>query len=152
MVDVRIRVDEPQVGRVIDRLNALRADASDMTPAMAAVAGYLRSRTHHHFEDESAPDGTPWRPLTAATRLQRERLGFTGPILQRRVRPGLLGSIQSTFTRDAAAVGTNLVHAATHQFGRDQGRGRIPARPFLGLAPGDGEAILDIVRRHLVGA
>ena len=58
-------------------------------------------------------------------------------------------------------VGTNVVYAATHQFGATRGAfgttsrgnpipwGDIPARLFLGVNPETERSILDILRRHL---
>jgi phage gpG-like protein len=45
-----------------------------------------------------------------------------------------------------AEVGTNVVYAATHQFGR----GAIPARPFLMLQDEDRPAICDVLRDYML--
>jgi phage virion morphogenesis protein len=39
-------------------------------------------------------------------------------------------SFQLVVTDDAAVVSNPMIYAATHQFGREQGSGEIPARPF----------------------
>lgn len=59
----------------------------------------------------------------------------------------LMRSITYRATNAFAEVGTNLVYAATHQFGR----GPIPARPFLVLQPEDERAAADIIERHVLG-
>ena len=61
-------------------------------------------------------------------------------------RGDLLRSIASDSGRDWAAAGTNLVYAATHQFGRDA----IPAWPFLGLWPEERGEIEEDAREWLL--
>jgi phage gpG-like protein len=51
----------------------------------------------------------------------------------------------------SVVVGSNLPYAATHQFGRQSGRGApIPARPFLGLSPVNYQDIIRIVEEGAV--
>ncbi len=59
------------------------------------------------------------------------------------------GRLINSITYDAFSsyvdVGTNVVYAATHQYGRDA----IPARPFLMLQDEDAPAIRDAIVAHL---
>ncbi len=153
-----IRIDPlPTNALVLRRLRDLQAAASDMRPAMLEISETLQEIVERSFDAEADPEGRPWRPLKAATISQRARKGYTGPKLQRTRR--LLDSILPYHDAATAVVGTNLRYAATHQFGDEHDisvrgvvarRGRnIPARPFLGLGPGDREEILDIVERRL---
>ena len=149
-MNINVRLDEADHRRVVDRLIEIQSAGRDLSPAMRSIARILERETHDSFAGERAPDGTPWAPLQPATLRQRERIGADGPILQ--VHRMLLRSIQRDAGRDHAAVGTNLVYAATHQFGREFGRGNpIPARPFLGFTPDTTRELVDAVRRHLAG-
>lgn len=112
---------------VQDRLAEL-----DWDRIYAAIALILEGATKENFDNEAAPDGTPWEPL----KHPRRRSTGQDKILQD---TGLLKaslSAQGQYhiqRHDGRAFewGTNLDYAATHQFG-DPDR-NIPARPFVGL-------------------
>ncbi|MXW01612.1 MAG: phage virion morphogenesis protein [Holophagales bacterium] len=147
-MEVHAQIDQVEFRRVSERLDRLVRDTDDLTPAMRAVSEYLLYRAETSFENESAPDGAPWAPLSPATIRERRRSGKDGPILQRDRR--LFNSLDTDHGRDFAATGTNLVYASTQQFGRrSDGVEVIPARPFLGVARRDGDEITDIVARYL---
>jgi phage virion morphogenesis protein len=155
-IDIRLR--EADYRRVIGRLNELSRDLGDLSPVMRDIAGFLHERTLEGFAAESAPDGTPWKPLAPATLREKRKAGYADTILQRT--RNLRDSIHSTYDGRSAAVGTNEIYAAIHQFGGEieqSGRqqvlafaargGRftsratgIPARPFLGFRNEDGDA------------
>lgn len=159
MTEVRIE-PLPTNAEVLRRLRALQAAGADMRPAMGEIAETLLAHVEQRFDEERGPDGSPWRPLKPATVKERTRKGYTGPKLQRTRR--LLDSVQRRYDDESALVGTNLVYAATHQFGDEHGvtvlgatvrrRRGIPARPFLGFGPGDREELLAIIRRRLQAA
>lgn len=162
-MNVDIRLNEADYRRINRRLDDLRDDAEDLTPAMRAIAEHLLATTEDAFAGEESPDGEPWKPLAPSTARERRRSGYDGPILQRR--RDLLRSIDSQYDHRSAAVGTNLIYAPVHQFGAEieiparaavAGFGSIsahtitiPARPFLGFGPGDEDEIVDIIQRHL---
>jgi len=138
---------------VLQALTKLQATTDDMTPIMQEIAGVLADETEQAFENETAPDGTPWPALADSTIKQREKHGsWPGKVLQITA-GGLAPSISSEYGRDYAAVGTNKVYGAIHQFGGQAGRNQsvtIPARPYLGVSDEGGQEILDIVRDHLL--
>ena len=160
-MNIDIRLDEADHQRVVRRLMELRDAGKNLKPVMTEIGGELLDTARQSFEDEAAPDGTPWTPLSAVTLLEREEKGFvrddgTAQMLQRTRH--LLRSIQvSDVTNTSVAVGTNVVYAATHQFGRDAKPGRgvpfagaaIPARPFLGAGPDLTDRIVAAIQRHL---
>ncbi|MEN8721867.1 MAG: phage virion morphogenesis protein [Alphaproteobacteria bacterium] len=103
----------------------LRGATDDMTPVMADIASFLESRSIDSFENQIAPDGTPWQPSQAAG----ERGGLT-LVDKARLRDSVAGFYGSDF----AGVGSNLVYARIHQLGGKAGRNQsvaLPARPFL---------------------
>lgn len=93
-----------------------------------------------------APDGTPWAPLDEnyAARKEKKRPGVPILVFDYHMLGDMFGY---QVGGGELAIGTNAIWGATQHFGDDE-RG-IEARPFLGLAPDDVDAILDIAREHL---
>lgn len=125
-----------------------------------AIAEALRTGTVERFGREVSPQGDAWKKSIRAANEGGLTLTRSGQ---------LKGSIHARATAEGAEVGTNLVYAATHQFGASgrtirarnkpylsfQMNGRwvrkkqvtvnIPARPFLGVSDEDRQEIQDIV-------
>ncbi len=144
---------------LVDRLNRLQRDVGDLTPAMRDIAAALEDSAAEAFDDEAAPDGTPWVGLAPATQAARERRRkWPGKTLQ--VSGRLAASITSDSDSTSAVAGTNVVYAALQQFGAKRGAfgrtgrgapipwGDVPARPFLGVSDSTRDAILDALRAH----
>ncbi len=150
MTTIDITVDDDAVSSALGRL---QQRASDLSPAMAVVASLLRESAEESFERQAASDGTPWAPLAPATAARKARKGYSPLAL---VRDGYLRSLTALSTPTTAVAGTNLIYAATHQFGHEHdnlfGRGieaTIPARPFLGLRRDYVDDIVDVIIQHL---
>lgn len=111
---ISIKAETKEVNILLDRLSA----ANKTGPLMQRIGAILQNDTKLNFRRQAAPDGTPWK----ATKRGGQILSDT-----RRLR----NSIQHEFGNDYARVGTNVIYAATHQFG-DPKR-NIAARPFLGV-------------------
>lgn len=113
----------------IDRLNAVlgRLAGVDSTRILSVLGGLVEQQTKDRIEVErKSPDGEAWpewSPLYAATRHGNQDL------LQSEGH--LVDSIQSIPGFGQAEIGSNLIYAATHQFG-DAKRG-IPQREFMGV-------------------
>ena len=129
---------------------------------MDAIGGRLINLARVGFSQERAPDGSPWKPLAAATILARQKARHSpGPIL--RVSGDLYNSLNwratATSVEIGAGWGNSGPYAALHQFGGQAGRGHkvtIPARPYL---PGAGKlpdaylaSCLDIINQKLEAA
>ena len=130
----------------------LLARSSDMSEAMAAIAGVMLDAVEENFEQEGRPE--TWTLLAKETVEERRRKGFgpEHPILQRT--GTLAASIQADSSHNAAMVFTNLRYAAIQHFGGDAGRGKkvtIPPRPFLVLTQEDEDEIADILKKALRG-
>lgn len=126
------------------------------------VEAVLMTESLRCFQEQQAPDGRAWKPLSEATlraRAYRRTKGYRktlkrikgsqskafqrslgdAKILQDR---GLLRRSIATESGDShARIGTTLKYAATHQYGR----GRIPARPFIGLSQAGEERIVQMM-------
>ena len=156
MAGVRIRVefDDREVREALDRLAKAGAD---LAPAMREIGEVLTQSAKDRFSAERAPDGTPWAPLSPATRARKRR--NRDRILTEEGH--LRGTLDYQAGADSVEVGSPLIYAGTHHFGAPAGSfagggpwGDIPARPFLAdasgqLSPDDATAILDIIHDHL---
>lgn len=131
-----------------------------------ALAEALRTGAVERFESGTAPDGQAW-PRSI-------RAGAGGQTLV--VTAALKNSVNTRASAQGAEVGTNLIYAATHQFGASgrtirarkkpflkfQAGGRwirkkqvtvnIPARPFLGISGSDRQNIQDIIDEAITEA
>ena len=153
-MDIKIQLDDAEVQR---GLNRLVTAGSDLSPAMRVIATQLADRAEASFQTEAAPGGAPWPKLKPSTVRDRTRLDHAGnKMLQRS--GALVRSILADWGPATAVAGTNVPYARTHQFGAKKGQfgtgsyktrdgsfpipwGDIPARPFLGVSPGDAEKI-----------
>lgn len=118
----------------------------------AALAETARESTLERFRQSRAPSGKKWKTSIRAAATGSKTLIDTAQ---------LRNSIKSYSDETGFAVGTNVKHGATHQFGepgrtirakttrglrfqvggrwvtKKQVKVKIPARPFLGLSDGD---------------
>lgn len=148
-------------------LAALQQRLNNMQPAMQGIGETIMERAKRRFDTSTAPDGTPWQPLSAVTlgiisgRLGssyrkkdgdlnargRKAIGARKPLVD-------TGDLSRQFfvsaDQTSVTVSNTMVYAAIHQFGGMAGRNRqvkIPARPFLPVsAAGD----LDATEREQV--
>ncbi|MFT2791790.1 phage virion morphogenesis protein [Serratia sp. T13T92] len=143
---VNITINDESLRR---SLRALDLAATDLGPVMRKIAGTLLAETQFNFLDEGRPG---WIPSLAAQKRDGQTLQDTGR---------LMGSIATDHDDRQAAVGTNVIYGAVHQFGGLIGRNKtfkLPARPFLPmtesgeLQPDVVVPILDTIVRHLESA
>ena len=131
----------------LDRVNRYLEHVGSYDPRdlLDVVGARVESQTRRRIEEqEGAPDGTPWTEWSdsyAATRHSNH--GF---LLGE---SDLLDSLDYQVHADSVEIGTNLIYAATHQFGDDD-RG-IPARPFLGLSDDNEHELESVVNGYLEG-
>ncbi|MCA1492713.1 phage virion morphogenesis protein [Ensifer sp. NBAIM29] len=140
---------------------AARAQLQSLIDRMENREGFLKNVGEHllnsvrdNFESESGPDGEKWQPLSPVTIALRERRGIgRAPIL--RVSGRLVGSYNYRASNDDVRIGSSLVYAAIQHFGGEAGHGRkgkIPARPHLGISSADQEIILKIAEEWITSA
>lgn len=85
------------------------------------VGEHMLRSTRRNFQDQKAPDGTPWAPLARSTVRKR---GSATPILT--LKGYLRGSINYQASAERVTIGTAAVYAAIHQLGgRIEREGRI---------------------------
>lgn len=107
MSGVRIEGDIRKLYKRLSKLENL-----DMRGVNAALAEAIRASTLDRFRNEEAPDGTKWKPSKRTSASTKREKILTNTSRLRR-------SINSKVDRRGFAVGTNVVYAATHQFGDD---------------------------------
>ena len=159
MSSVSVKVDvDGNIDQLIIRLD--RISGIDKAGVMNAIGEGLRTSTQERFRTGTAPDGSSWEPSTRASEKKK------GKTL---VKSGALkNSIRARSDAFGAAVGTNKIYAATHQFGDERTirakngkylkfkigdrfvsvpsvRVSIPARPFLGVSQSDDEEIRELL-------
>ena len=110
----------------------------DTASLMPQLGEYLLASTQDRFASQTDPEGSPWEALQPRT-IKRKKYNAARVLTERGfLRKNLRYQVLSS---SAVQVGSNLPHAATHQFGR----GNIPPRPYLGLSRADRSEILEII-------
>lgn len=174
---------EIKTGIVIDVLNNIENTLEHPEIMYADMGEYLVSSTQQRFRTSTAPDGTKWLPNS-----QSSYLGILGDhhsnkdgslntkgsnrVMSKRPLIGngtLMQDIHYQMSGDLLLVGTNLIYAATHQFGATikakNGKSLswkvgdrsifvkqviIPAREYLGISIADETELYAIVEDHLI--
>lgn len=143
---MKINIKPEGVTRLKQRLNSQANNLLNLQPFWQLVGMYVQKQTiKERFDKEQAPDGTKWKPLSPARIKQRMRRHRTGQMKILQDVGELRRSIQYEATQTYVRIGSNLIYARTHQFGR----GKIPARPFLGITPNERRHINDMFRAYL---
>ncbi|MDQ3071418.1 MAG: phage virion morphogenesis protein [Acidobacteriota bacterium] len=140
-----MRVTSSGMPEAQERLAAIVARLRDMRPILEVVAQDVRTAIDDSFAAERAPDGTPWAPLSAATKkINPRREG--GRVLTDTAR--LRNSVTTVASAKSLRFGTNVLYGAAHQtgaqikvFGRGTSRA-LRARPFLPVSGTAGRFIL----------
>lgn len=146
-----IKINVVGEGVINKALNKLLRQGSELNPVLAEIGEYLVDSTKERFDDQQAPNGTPWEELSPLT-LSRKPSG-------KKILSGESGSLRDNInyqiTGNTLQVGSNEEYAAMQQFGGTTSsrsmfpNQEIPARPFLGVAPFERKEILAILRDHL---
>lgn len=147
MYSIRLQGDTAALLRKMRRYSEL-----DRKGLNTALAEGVRESTLERFKQGRGPDGKRWKTSIRAAETGGKTLIDSSQ---------LRNSIKTTADASGFAVGTNVKHAATHQFGdkgrtirarkkkalrfqvggkwvtKKQVRITIPARPFLGLSEDD---------------
>lgn len=156
-VTMKVTLEDSEAVRALTRMVSR---GRDMTPLMRDIGEHLLNTTRERFATQTAPDGTPWAPLSATTKRRKTRnvekvLTESGALRGH----GLVYQA----SRDRVEVGSPLIYAGTHQFGAERGSfgsmsngapipwGDIPARPFLGVSDDDEATIVRLIGDHLSG-
>lgn len=139
------------------RLRTLATRAENLEPFFEDVGEYMLRKTRKRFDDQTAPDGTPWAELKPATIERKRKKGRPNPELKLIDSGDLRGQINKQADRNGVTVGTPRIYGATQQFGAERGSfgtsakgrpipwGDVPARPFFGVDREDEREFVDIL-------
>lgn len=117
-----------------------------------SVGEHMLNSTEDNFDNEIAPDGTPWvhhAPATVASRLRRNG---NAELTILRESGALAGSFNYEADDAQVEIGTPTIYAAIHHFGGAAGRNQsvdIPARPILGISSDDEIALTEMAEDFL---
>ena len=140
-------------GTVLQVLNSLLDKLDDLSEPMNDIAAVLESATESAFEAEADPvTGQAWASLSDAyLKANPKRQG--GKMLQASA-GGLAASVAADSGDFWAAIGSNKIYAAIHQFGGTDdmpaGPSGIPARQYFGVSREDEQSMLGILGGYLL--
>lgn len=110
MASIGVIFDE---AKLLRDLQSITKSVQDLTTPMKAVGEYLTNQTRDRFDSQTAPDGTPWQPLSANYKARKkrnqDRILTLSAILRR--------SIHYRAQRREVVVGTDRIYGAVHQMG-----------------------------------
>lgn len=148
-LEFRFTLDDRELMAQVD---ALVERGDDLSEAWEDIGQDMVTVTTRAFERSQSPEGIAWLPSAAALEDGRKTL------IERGTRGGLMNSFSYAVLPMGVVYGTNMVHAAIHQFGgsfehaakrgsADAGTGfgaalaaaivTLPARPFVGYSAAD---------------
>jgi phage virion morphogenesis protein len=173
MTSFTITVQDQDVQALLQKL---QGKVGNMSPVLTAIGEQIVERTKARFASSTAPDGSSWKPNSAATLgLLSARLGKShskkdgslnarGQANMANKKPliGESGDLRRQIiyrvAGDALTISATARYAAIQQFGGKAGRGHkvtIPARPFLpvlqdgGLYPQEQRLVLEALNDFL---
>jgi phage virion morphogenesis protein len=123
-------------------LKELARRGENARPALTEIGEYLIESTEQRFVDQIDPGGNPWKPLSPKTRKRKKRNADLILVLNQY----LSSTLTYQASNDQLEFGSNLIYAATHQFGDDERN--IPERPFLGISAADEVEIVAILKDY----
>ncbi len=137
---VAIKVEQQLSKQMFDALQKLQN--LQLKKPLEAIGKEVVSQTEERITNEqSAPDGTPWAGWSGSYKEYKAKKQDGGAFLD--ASGALIDSLDYQATSDEVLVGSNLVYAATHQFG-DESR-NIEARPFLGISQQNEKELLKVM-------
>lgn len=147
-ISYKVTVDDAdmraKLGELIDRMENAEGFYKN-------VGEYLLNSVGDNYDKEQAPDGTPWKELSAVTVERREAAGY-GPTPILRVTGALRGSWNYEASDTSVSVGTAKIQAALLHFGGESKgymKGNIEPRPQVGMPIDGEEEILAIAEEWL---
>lgn len=136
--------------RVKGAVSRLQAAGARPSRVFRLIGRRLRAMQMRHFQDERDSRGEDWPRLRDSTIKARRKGPHPGRGRMRKLRDTgrLAGSLMTRTSDTEAVVGTNVVYAATHQFG-DKKR-NIPKREFLYINDEEKRALTDMLNNELI--
>ena len=148
---MQISIQVEGLERLKQRLKATADKLQNMRQFWSSVGMYVQRQTiRERFNKEQSPEGQKWKPLAESTKRRKKR-HKRGQMKILHDTGALRRSIAYEAGNNSVKVGSVLKYARTHQFGR----GKIPARPFLGVTESEKKHIVSMfgtyIKRHILG-
>ena len=145
MASAEFSFDLRELDGLAKLLEQAKLSSQDRRQLLANIGAEVEAQTQERFDTKLSPEGKRWQDIAEKTKRYYAKY-FPG---QRRSilvgEGGLRDSIESQVDDWSVLVGATKVYAATHQYGR----GKIPARPYLGISTSDAEDIMVIANQFL---
>lgn len=139
-VQLDISIDE----QLKDVTRELLALGHSLAPVQSEIGEHLLETHQARYKEEVDPQGHAWAELADSTIAGKGN----NRILQDR------GTLRDTYRYQISGnqlfFGTDLIYAATHQFGREDDG--IVQREHLGLSPEDPAAILEMLKSRIASS
>ena len=156
---------------VVNVLSHTEATLDDPNAMYKDMGEYQVPTTQNRFKTSTAPDGTKWKPNTQTTYINilgKQHTNKDGKINSKGInrvtskKPLVMSGtlrdqIHYQISGDLLLVGSNMIYAATQQFGakkKEFGNGApwgdIPAREYLGISIADETELMNIVEDHIL--
>lgn len=136
-----VSIDVREVARLAKILNDAALDSTQRRDLMASLGAEIEDQTKERFDTKLDPEGKAWATISEKHRafLERKYPGAQPPL----VMEGFLRStVENQPSEWDVLIGATRVYAAVHQFGWPEKN--IPARPYLGVNPENGEELAAI--------
>jgi len=145
MASAEVNFDLRELDGLAKLLEKAKLSSSDRMQLLRNIGAEVEAQTQERFDEQKSPEGKTWQDLAEKTKkyYARKFPGMRRSLLVGE--GGLRDSIESQVDDWSVLVGATKVYAATHQFGR----GKIPARPYLGISTSNAEEIMAIAQQFL---
>ena len=127
---------------VRERLKSILAKTGNLNQPLNEIGQFLLASIDLGFENETNPDGIPWKPNSPGIRRYKQSKGYILKVLQATGR--MRASINYRVSGNELTVGTNVSYAYKHQLGIG-----VPKREFLGISEENNKAIVSILDDYL---
>lgn len=143
---MQINIQIEGLSKVQKKLKITADKLKNMTQFWDTVGRYVQRQTiKERFDKEQSPDGQKWKPLAPSTVKHRKKRHKKGNMKILQDTGELRRSIAYEPEDNCVKIGSKLKYARTHQFGR----GKIPARPFLGVNDMEKQQIISMFRQYV---
>jgi len=145
MASAEVNFDLRELDGLAKLLEQAKLSSSDRMQLLRNIGAEVETQTQERFDEQKSPEGKTWQDLAEKTKKYYARK-FPGMRRSLLIGEGSLrDSIESQVDDWSVLVGATKVYAATHQFGR----GKIPARPYLGISTSNADEIMAIAQQFL---
>jgi len=145
MASAEFNFDLRELDGLAKMLEQAKLSSSDRMQLLRNIGAEVEAQTQERFDSQMSPEGKKWQDLAEKTKRYYARR-FPG--MRRSIlvgEGGLRDSIESQVDDWSVLVGATKIYAATHQFGR----GKIPARPYLGISTSNATDIMMVAQQFL---